>query len=104
MVYCPACPEADVNLELGWEKTPEHLRHVCRFSVMAASNAVTGIFKPSTILLMVTVKLETMRRTMIQTMCCCLLGGRICHLNSVTNTTSRRFLSFRRRFVFAQFV
>ncbi|KAJ3768469.1 hypothetical protein FB446DRAFT_650383, partial [Lentinula raphanica] len=25
MVYCPACPKADINMEPGWEKTPQHL-------------------------------------------------------------------------------
>lgn len=25
MLYCPACPEPDVNMESGWERTPSHL-------------------------------------------------------------------------------
>lgn len=25
MLYCPACPEPDVNMESGWERTPSNL-------------------------------------------------------------------------------
>lgn len=26
VVYCPTCPEPDVNMEPGWENTPSALR------------------------------------------------------------------------------
>jgi hypothetical protein len=28
MVHCPVCPEPGVNMENGWDKTPDHLRFV----------------------------------------------------------------------------
>ncbi|SJL03268.1 uncharacterized protein ARMOST_06620 [Armillaria ostoyae] len=28
MVFCPTCPEPGFNMEKGWERTPEHLRHL----------------------------------------------------------------------------
>lgn len=28
MVYCPSCPEVGVNMEPGWEVTPDNLRYV----------------------------------------------------------------------------
>ncbi|KAE9386055.1 hypothetical protein BT96DRAFT_1006454 [Gymnopus androsaceus JB14] len=28
MLYCPACPELDVNMESGWERTLSHLCHL----------------------------------------------------------------------------
>lgn len=28
MIYCPACPEANVNMEAGWQRIPKELRYV----------------------------------------------------------------------------
>lgn len=28
MIYCPACPEAGVNMEPGWQRIPKELRYV----------------------------------------------------------------------------
>ncbi|KAJ3760135.1 hypothetical protein EV360DRAFT_81473 [Lentinula raphanica] len=28
VLFCPACPEDGYNMEVGWERTPEHLKHL----------------------------------------------------------------------------
>ncbi|KAF8955769.1 hypothetical protein BDZ97DRAFT_1709000 [Flammula alnicola] len=38
LVYCPACPEPGVNMEMGWEKTPLHLRHLNQMQHTADGN------------------------------------------------------------------
>ncbi|KAE9390217.1 hypothetical protein BT96DRAFT_1002497 [Gymnopus androsaceus JB14] len=40
MLYCPACPELDVNMESGWERTPSHLCHLYQLK-----RTVDGNFK-----------------------------------------------------------
>ncbi|KAJ3717504.1 hypothetical protein C8R42DRAFT_724415 [Lentinula raphanica] len=45
MVYCPACPEADVNIEPGWEKTPPHLMHLHTIYDTIDGNSKTGNYE-----------------------------------------------------------
>ncbi|KAJ3833683.1 hypothetical protein F5878DRAFT_546120, partial [Lentinula raphanica] len=33
VLFCPACPEDGYNMEIGWERTPEHLKYVIHSSV-----------------------------------------------------------------------
>ncbi|KAJ3717417.1 hypothetical protein C8R42DRAFT_566472, partial [Lentinula raphanica] len=45
MVYCPACPEGDVNMEPGWEKTPQHLMHLHTIYDTIDGNSKTGNYE-----------------------------------------------------------
>ncbi|KAF8965358.1 hypothetical protein BDZ97DRAFT_1904028 [Flammula alnicola] len=38
IVFCPACPEPGVNMEPGWERTPNHLRHLNQTRFTADGN------------------------------------------------------------------
>ncbi|KAE9392160.1 hypothetical protein BT96DRAFT_1058534, partial [Gymnopus androsaceus JB14] len=42
MLYCPACPEPDVNMESGWERTPSHLCHLHSLKRTVDGNFKTG--------------------------------------------------------------
>ncbi|KAJ3774979.1 hypothetical protein FB446DRAFT_638781 [Lentinula raphanica] len=33
VLFCPACPEDSYNMEIGWERTPEHLKYVIHSSL-----------------------------------------------------------------------
>ncbi|KAJ3990896.1 hypothetical protein F5050DRAFT_1879536, partial [Lentinula boryana] len=42
MNFCPVCPDADVNMEDGWECAPSHLRHIHSSRITIDGNMKTG--------------------------------------------------------------
>ncbi|KAE9384435.1 hypothetical protein BT96DRAFT_892463 [Gymnopus androsaceus JB14] len=38
VLYCPSCPEDGFNMERGWEKTPEELKHIYQKQLTADGN------------------------------------------------------------------